>query len=86
MLGYESLISLAKWPEYDEAKTIDSTVEIAVQISGKLKGTIMLPLDCPREDAIAAVKADERFVPFIEGKQIVKVICVPKRLVNLVVK
>ena len=85
-LGQTGFCSLAKWPEYDEAKTVDSTVEVALQINGKLKGTIMLPLNCPKEEAIAAAKADEKIASAIEGKTIVKEIAVPNRIVNIVVK
>ncbi len=85
-LGQTGFCSLAKWPEYDEAKTVDSTVEVALQVNGKLKGTIMLPLNCPKDDAIAAAKADEKIVAAIEGKTIVKEIAVPNRIINIVVK
>jgi len=85
-LGGEGFCSMAKWPEYDEAKTVDSTVEVAVQINGKLKNTIMLPLNCPKDDAIAAAKADERIAAALEGKNIVKEIAVPNRIVNIVVR
>ena len=84
--GEKSFASLAKWPEYDPAKTVDTTVEVAVQISGKFKGTILLAAGLSKEDAIAAVKADERFAKQIEGKTIVKEIAVPDKLVNLVVR
>ena len=85
-LGGEGFCSMANWPEYDEAKTVDSTVEVAVQINGKLKNTIMLPLNCPKDDAIAAAKADERIAAALEGKTIVKEIAVPNRIVNIVVR
>ena len=85
-LGGEGFCSMAKWPEYDEAKTVDSTVEVAVQINGKLKNTILLPLNCPKDDAIAAAKADEKVAAAIEGKTIVKEIAVPNRIVNIVVR
>ena len=85
-LGGEGFCSMAEWPEYDEAKTVDSTVEVAVQINGKLKNTIMLPLNCPKDDAIAAAKADERIAAALEGKTIVKEIAVPNRIVNIVVR
>lgn len=55
--GEKSFASLAEWPEYDPAKTVDTTVEVAVQISGKFKGTITLAAGLSKEDAIAAVKA-----------------------------
>ena len=85
-LGEKGFCSLASWPVYDEAKTIDSTVEIAVQINGKLRGTITIPADISKDEALDTVKNDEKFKPFIEGKIIIKEIFVPKKLVNLVVK
>ena len=85
-LGGNGFCSMAKWPEYDEAKTVDNTVEVAVQINGKLKGTILLPLNCPKDEAIAAAKADERISSAIEGKTIVKEIAIPNRIVNIVVR
>ncbi|MBR3964372.1 MAG: leucine--tRNA ligase [Clostridia bacterium] len=85
-LGNKKLLSLSEWPTYDEAKTIDSTVEIAVQVNGKLRGTIMLPVDCPKDDAIAAAMADERVAAAIEGKTVIKQIAVPNKIVNIVVK
>ena len=85
-LGGEGFASLAAWPEYDEAKTVDSTVEIAVQVSGKLKFTKEIPLNTSREDAIALVKADERMAQYLDGKTIVKEISVPNKIVNIVVR
>ena len=86
VLHNDGFCSLAKWPEYDESKTVDSTVEVAVQICGKFKGTMSFPADCDKDTALAAVKADERFSKLIEGKTIVKEIVVPGRLINIVVK
>ncbi len=85
-LGGKGYCSLANWPEWDESKTVDSTVEIPVQICGKLKFTIDLPADMGKDDAIAAAKADDRIKPFIEGKTIIKEICVPGKIINIVVK
>ncbi len=85
-LGNKELCAVAAWPEWDEAKTVDSTVEIAVQVSGKLKFTKEIPADTSKEDAIALVKADERMKPFLEGKTIVKEISVPGKIVNIVVR
>jgi leucyl-tRNA synthetase len=85
-LGEKDLLSLSKWPEYDEAKTIDSVIEVAVQVCGKLRGTIMIPADATKEDMIAAAKADEKIKPWIDGKTTVKEIAVPGKLVNIVVK
>ncbi|MBE6543150.1 MAG: leucine--tRNA ligase [Ruminococcaceae bacterium] len=85
-LGEKDLLSLTAWPEYDEAKTIDSVIEVAVQVCGKLRGTIMIPADATKEDMIAAARADEKIKPWIEGKTTVKEIAVPGKLVNLVVR
>ncbi len=84
--GKKELCSLAKWPEYDQSKTVDSAAEYAVQICGKFKGTITLPMDTDKDTAIATVKADERFAKLVEGKTTVKEIFVPNKLINLVVR
>ncbi len=85
-LGNKTLCALAEWPSYDEAKTVDSTVTIAVQVSGKMRGTIELPADLPKEEVIEAAKKNERIASFIDGKTIVKEIYVPNKIVNIVVK
>ena len=85
-LGHNTILSLEAWPTYDESKTVENTVEIAIQVNGKLRGTIKLPMNTPKEEAIAAAKADERVAAFIEGKTIIKEIAVPNKIVNLVVK
>ena len=85
-LGGEGFLSLSSWPVWDEAKTVDDEIEIAVQIGGKLKGTILIPKDAAKEDAIAAAKADPKIAPQIEGKTVVKEIYVPGKIVNIVVK
>ncbi|MBQ8288802.1 MAG: leucine--tRNA ligase [Clostridia bacterium] len=84
--GGKGLLSLATWPTWDEAKTIDSTIEIAVQISGKLKGTVVIPADASREDMIAAAKQNSKIAAQLEGKTIIKEIAVPGKLVNIVAK
>jgi len=85
-LGGHGFLANAAWPEYDEAKTVDDEIEIAVQISGKLKGTILIPKDISKEDAIAKAKADEKIASILAGKQIVKEIYVPGKIVNIVAK
>ena len=85
-LGGRGLCSLAEWPVWDEAKTVDSTVEVAVQVNGKVRATIELPLNCPAADAIATAKANEKIVPFIEGKTVIKEISIPNKIINIVVK
>ena len=86
IIGGKGLCSLAPWPEYDESKTIESHIEVAVQVNGKLRATISLPVNCSKDEALDTAKADERVLPFIEGKTIMKEIWVPGKIVNLVVK
>ncbi len=85
-LGETGLLSVAPWPTYDEAKTVESTVELAVQVNGKLKCTIKLAADADKQTAIDTALAEEKVQHAIEGKQIVKQIVVPGKIVNLVVK
>ena len=85
-LGENGLLSVAPWPTYDEAKTVESTVELAVQVNGKLKCTIKLAVDADKQTAIDTAMAEEKVQHAIEGKQIVKQIVVPGKIVNLVVK
>ena len=85
-MGGEGLLSIAPWPVYDEAKTVEDTVEIAVQVNGKLKCTIKLPVDCDKQAAIDTALAEEKVQHAVEGKQMVKQIVVPGKIVNLVVK
>ena len=84
--GGEGLLSIAKWPEYDEAKTVDNTVEIAIQVNGKVRGTMMIAVDDAKDAIIAQAKENENVKSFIDGKSIVKEIYVPGKLVNIVAK
>ena len=74
------------WPVYDESKTVDATVEMAVQVLGKLRGTVMVPFDSEEAAVVEAALAVEKVAKAIEGKQIVKTILVKNKLVNLIVK
>ncbi|MBE6827326.1 MAG: leucine--tRNA ligase [Ruminococcaceae bacterium] len=86
-LGYgEMLAADGKWPEYDEAKCIDATVEIVVQINGKIKTKINIPAEISNDEAIALAKADERIAAELDGKNIIKEIYVKGKLVNIVAK
>ena len=85
-MGETGLLSVAPWPTYDEAKTVESMVELAVQVNGKLKCTIKLAVDADKQTAIDTALAEEKVQHAIEGKQIVKQIVVPGKIVNLVVK
>ncbi len=85
-MGGEGLCAQAAWPEYDEAKTVDATIEVAVQINGKLRATVILDKDASREAALAAAKAEPRIQAMLEGKTVVKEIVVPGKIVNLVLR
>ncbi len=85
-LGHDTTLAFEPWPTYDEAKTADDTVEIVVQINGKLKGKINAPVDLPAAEAIAMAKADANIAPLVEGKTIIKEISVPNKIVNIVVR
>ena len=85
-MGNSTILSLEKWPSYDESKTIDDVVKIAVQVNGKLKATIDIPKTISKEDAITVAKAEQKVSEAIKGKEIVKEIFVPGKIVNIVVK
>ena len=74
------------WPEYDESKTVASSVEMAVQVGGKLKGTITVPVDSDQDTVVAAAKENEKVAKALAGMQIIKVIHVKNKLVNLIAK
>ena len=74
------------WPEYDESKTVASSIEMAVQVGGKLKGTVTVPVDSDQDTVVEAAKASEKVAKALSGMQIVKVIHVKNKLVNLIVK
>ena len=86
MLGYEGHVYNSEWPVWDEAKTIEAMVEIAVQIMGKPRAVIRIARDASQEDALAAAKAEPRIQQLLEGKKIIKEIYVPGRIVNIVAK
>ena len=74
------------WPEFDESKTVASHVEMAVQVLGKLRGTIVVPVDSEQDFIVSEALKQEKVAKFVEGKNIVKVILVKNKLVNLIVK
>ena len=86
--GFEGYCSVSRWPEYEEAKCRDAEIDMAVQVNGKLRGTIHLEADTPDEAVVEAAKADEKVSKFLEklGGNIVKTIVVKNKLVNLIVK
>ena len=84
--GFEGYASTASWPVYDESKTIASEVTIAVQVGGKLKSTVTVPMGSEEAAVMEIVTADSKIAKLMEGKEIVKVIHVPNKLVNLILK
>ena len=84
--GFDGMLNEAKWPKYDEAKCVDSTVEIVVQINGKIKVRLNVPADISSADALALAKENEIIRNEISGKNIIKELYVPKKLVNIVIK
>ena len=85
-IGGQGLLSTSAWPVYDEAKTVEATVEIGVQVNGRVKGTITIPRDCDKDTALATAKADPRIAKAIGDKPIRKEIYVPNKIVNIVAK
>ena len=85
-LGETELASLAKWPEYDEAKTVDHTVTIALSVQGKPRDTVEIPMDADEDTAFAAAMRSEKFASFVKDKQIVKKIYVKNKILNVIVK
>lgn len=86
MLGHDTVLSLESWPVFDESKTVESSIEIGVQVNGKLKSTVKLPVDCEQQLAIDTALADEKVKNAVAGKNIVKTIVVKNKIINLVVK
>ena len=85
-IGGEGLLSLSQWPEYEESKTVEDSIEIGVQVNGKVRGTIVIPNGCAKEEALELAKKDERVASFLEGMTLVKEIYVPNKIVNFVAK
>ncbi|HJN07994.1 MAG TPA: leucine--tRNA ligase [Pirellulaceae bacterium] len=86
ILGHDKTLAYHPWPTFDQAITQDATVEIPVQVMGKLRGRVTVPVDISKEDLIDAAKSLDKVRPYLEGKQIVKTIVVPGRLVNFVIR
>ena len=84
VMDFGGMVNEAQWPTYDEEKTKENSVEIALQIMGKVRSRIVVPVDISKEDAIALAKQDERIAEAIAGKTIKKEIYVPGKLVNIV--
>ena len=84
--GLEGMACTSSWPAYDESKTIASEVTIAVQVGGKLKATVTVPMNSDQEAVLEVVKAEPKIAKLMEGKNLVKVIHVPNKLMNLILK
>ena len=85
-LGNKDTIAFAEWPQFDIAKTIDDTVSIAIQVNGKLRSVIDAPRSSPEEEIKVMALENKKVQSSLEGKSIVKVIFVPDKLLNLVIR
>ena len=86
LYGHEGTIAYEAWPTYDESKLVDSEVNIAVSVNGKLRNTIKVAVDEDQEVVKKLAQEDEKVSKHLEGKEIVKIIVVPNKIVNIVVK
>ena len=86
MLGHTNMLVFEPWPEYDESKMVRDTVELPVQVNGRLRGTVTISREASAEDALAAALKDEKVSQAIAGKTVVKNIVVPGKIINIVVK
>lgn len=86
VLGGKGLLSLKPWPTYDESKLAKTECEIALQVCGKLKGTITLPVDCPENEAWTLIEESGKLAPFLDGKTVVKRIYIKNKIFNIVAK
>ena len=84
VMNYGGMVNEAKWPEYDDEKTKGNSVEIVLQVMGKVRSRMTIPVDMPKDDVIAAAKQDAKIAELIDGKTIKKEIYVPGKLVNIV--
>ena len=86
LLGHEKTLAYEPWPTFDESKIAESTVEVPVQVNGKVRGRVRVPADADRDAMTAAARADDAVAGYLDGKMVVKEIAVPGRMVNFVVK
>jgi leucyl-tRNA synthetase len=86
IIGNETPITESNWPAWDESKTIDDSVEIVVQINGKVKGKVVVSPDATQEEVKSKILADDKLKLLFEGKTIIKIIYVPGRIINIVIK
>ncbi len=86
LLGHDDTLAYEPFPDFDEAMTIDATIELPVQVNGKVRARVTLAADASKDDALAAAFADEKIAELTAGKDVVKKIVIPGRMINLVVK
>jgi leucyl-tRNA synthetase len=84
-LGHDNDMTYASWPSYDDDKLVESTINIAVMINGKVRDNVTIELDQAKDTVLEKAKSLEKIVPYLEGKTIKKAIYVPNKLVNFVV-
>lgn len=84
--GHYESITYAKWPEFDESKLVSDTVEMIIQVNGRLRDKLSLPVDTDKEKIKELALSDEKIQKFIDGKDVAKVIVIPNKIVNIVVK
>jgi leucyl-tRNA synthetase len=84
--GFEGMLNQTEWPVWDEEKTVEDVIELPVQVSGKVRGKILLPKDADVNTARKLAEADENIFKYIEGKTTIKEIYVPGKIYNIVVK
>ena len=86
IMGHNGSIAYESWPEYDESKCVSDTIEMPIQVNGKVRNVIAIAKDASKEDVLAVVMSDEKIQAAISGKTIVKEIVVPGKIINIVVK
>jgi leucyl-tRNA synthetase len=86
LLGRSTPLSRTAWPAYDPARLVEASATVAVQVSGKLRGQVVVPRDAPQEQAVEAARADANVARHLEGQSVVKVVYVPNRMLNIVVR
>lgn len=84
--GFEGMLNMTEWPSWDEEKTVEDVIELPVQISGKVRGKILLPKDADLDTARELAEADDNIAKYLEGKNRVKEIYIPGKIFNIVVK
>ena len=86
LLGHDATLSYEQWPTYDESKLVDDEVEVAVQVAGKVRAKIIVAKDASKEEIEKVALADDKVQEYMAGKDLVKIIVIPGKLVNIVVK